>query len=153
MRLRDFMSQDVETVTPEDTIEVAYQKMRFSNVRHLVVMNGKTVTGVLSERDVHGLGQREREGWRVQDIMESHVVTAEPETTIAEAANMLRGRTIGCLPVLKDHHLVGIITTTDLLDLLGQGIERIIANTEKASISRENPGRNQASFNPKLGNR
>lgn len=153
MRLRDFMSQDVETVTAEETIEAAYQKMRLNNIRHLVVIRGKTVTGVLSERDVNGLNQREREGRQVQDVVGGHVVTAEPDTTVREAANLMRGQTIGCLPVLEDHHLVGIITTTDLLDLLGQGIERIVANTEKRPASREHPGRKQPSFNPKLGNR
>lgn len=151
MRLRDFMSHDVETVTSEENVETAYQKMRNNHIRHLVVMRGHTVAGVLSERDVNGLSQREREGLRIQDIMESHVVTAEPDTTIREAANLMRGRTIGCLPVLEDHQLVGIITTTDILDLLGQGIERIVADTEKRPVSREHHGRKQASFNPELG--
>jgi acetoin utilization protein AcuB len=150
MRLRDFMSRAVETVSPEDSIESAFQKMQGNNIRHLVVLSGHMVAGVLSERDVNGLTSREREGRRVQDIMETHVVMAGPDTTIREAANLMRGHTIGCLPILENHRLIGIITTTDLLDLLGQGIERIVADTEKRSVSRENPGRKQASFNPGL---
>jgi CBS domain-containing protein len=73
--------------------------------------------------------------------MEDQVITAKPNSTIREAANLMRGRTIGSLPVVDDKdQLVGIITTTDLLTLLGQGIERIMPDTQKRVATRE-PGR------------
>lgn len=56
--------------------------------------------------------------------MVREVATASPETTIRQAANMLRGRTIGCLPVVEDSKLVGIVTVTDLLDLVGEVIRK-----------------------------
>ena len=43
---------------------------------------------------------------------------------VRQAANLLRGRTIGCLPVLEDGKLVGILTTTDLLEQIGRGSDR-----------------------------
>jgi CBS-domain-containing membrane protein len=45
-------------------------------------------------------------------------------TTIRQAANLLRGRTIGCLPVMEDSKLVGIVTVTDLLELVGEVIRK-----------------------------
>ncbi len=56
--------------------------------------------------------------------MVSPAITAAPGMTLRKAANLLRGRTIGCLPVMQDHELVGIVTTTDLLELVGRGVER-----------------------------
>ena len=56
--------------------------------------------------------------------MTAPAVTAGATTTVREAANLLRGRTIGCLPILEEGKLVGIVTTTDLLELLGKGAMR-----------------------------
>ena len=154
MRLKDFMNEKVETVTAEDSVEIAYQRMRLNEIRHLVVLDGKTVVGVLSQRDVNKIQGAEREGVQVRDMMESSVVTAEPDTTLREAANLMRGRSIGCLPIVdrsRHNALVGIITTTDILELVGQGIERIMPNTPKRPVSRENTGRKPPSFNPRLG--
>jgi CBS domain-containing protein len=56
--------------------------------------------------------------------MSSPVVTVAPRDTVRRVANLMRGRTIGCVPVLDGPHLVGIVTVSDLLELLGRGIER-----------------------------
>jgi acetoin utilization protein AcuB len=61
--------------------------------------------------------------------MTSNLATATPSMTVRQAANLLRGRTIGCLPVLEGGKPVGIVTTTDLLDLIGRGAERPIARS------------------------
>lgn len=152
MRLRDFMTTDVETVSSKESAESAYDKMWRNHIHHLVVMQDNDIVGIISERDLGGLRIKPYtniKGLLVEDLMAEDVVIAEPDTTVREAANMLRGQDIGCLPVLDSGRLVGIVTTTDLLDLLGQGIERIVADTEKRPITRESPGRKPAGFNPK----
>lgn len=53
--------------------------------------------------------------------MMPRVVTAEPETSLRQAADLMRKLLIGCLPVLEDDELVGIVTVTDVLDELGRG--------------------------------
>ena len=58
---------------------------------------------------------------RVEDVMFRHVVSGTPDSTIREAANLLRGRTVGALPILEGERLVGIVTISDSLDLLGRG--------------------------------
>lgn len=153
MRLMDFMNTNVETITAKETVDIAENQMRLKQIRHLVVMSDNTIIGVLSERNFHGLSQSEKKGYLVEDIMEEQVVTAKPNNTIREAANLMRGRTVGSLPIVNNkNQLVGIITTTDLLDLLGQGIERITPDTPKrAPVTRENPARKPPSFNPKSG--
>jgi len=56
--------------------------------------------------------------------MTGDVAAATPQMTERQAANLLRGRSIGCLPVLDDGKLVGIVTITDLLEILGEVIRR-----------------------------
>ena len=123
MRIRDVMTRRVETVSPVESVEAALSWVRQKRIRHLVVTRGKEVVGVVSTRDLKSLGSPLR-SQAVEDIMVSPAITAAPEMTLRKAANLLRGRTIGCLPVMQDHELVGIVTTTDLLELVGRGVER-----------------------------
>ena len=120
MRMQELMKRRVESVSAETTAESARERMRTRRIRHLVVTEGSKVVGVLSERD---LGARTSSSV-VGDIMTAPAVTAVATTTVREAANLLRGRTIGCLPILEEGKLVGIVTTTDLLELLGKGAMR-----------------------------
>lgn len=102
-------------------------------IHHLVVMNGRAVAGIISDRDLGGArGTRLREGRLVGDLMTANVVTAARTTTVREAANLMRGRSIGCLPVLDKGSLRGIITVTDLLSLIGRGAERPVARAQRA---------------------
>ena len=121
MRLQEIMKSSVETVAPGDTADAAWERMRQRRIRHLVVMEGREVTGILSQRDI--AKAEARQGRAVADLMSAPAVTAEPRTTIRQAANLLRGRTLGCLPVVAKGKLLGIVTTTDLLELLGRGAE------------------------------
>ncbi|WP_242342787.1 CBS domain-containing protein [Anaeromyxobacter terrae] len=121
MRIGEIMTREVRTVGPGQSADDAYQSMRLHGIRHLVVMDGRRVVGIVSERDLGGgRGGAVRAGRTVEELMARHVATAAPETTIRQAANLLRGRTIGCLPVVDDSKLVGIVTVTDLLELVGE---------------------------------
>ena len=122
MRMQELMKRRVETVSAKTSANDARMRMRVARIRHLVVTEGTRVVGVLSERDL-GPGMEPLTS-TVGDVMTAPVVTAAGRTTLREAANMLRGRTIGCLPILEKERLVGIVTTTDLLELLGKGAER-----------------------------
>jgi len=125
MRIGEIMTRDVKTAAPGESAEDAYRRMRLHRIRHLVVMDGKRVVGVVSERDLGGSrGAALRSGRTVEDLMAQDVATAAPETTIRQAANMMRGRTIGCLPVMESSKLVGIVTVTDLLELVGEVIRK-----------------------------
>lgn len=125
MRLGEIMTRDVKTAAPGESADDAYQRMRVHRIRHLVVMDGKRVVGVVSERDLGGGREAAaRSGRTVEELMARDVATAGPETTIRQAANRMRGRTIGCLPVVEGSKLVGIVTVTDLLDLVGEVIRK-----------------------------
>jgi acetoin utilization protein AcuB len=122
MRLKDIMTTTVESVRPGDTLERAQARMRLGRFHHLVVIDHRQVVGILTEA---ALQVRQAEGVaRVEDAMSRHVVTGTPEMTVRQAANLMRGRAEGALPVIDGPRLVGIVTVTDLLDLLGRGVAR-----------------------------
>lgn len=121
MRLAELMQPDVKTVADTLTCEEAATIMERHSFHHLVVLEGARVAGVLSDGDVRHVRSALRRELSVAALMNRDVVTASPHTTVREAANLMRGRSVGCLPVLEGERLVGIVTTTDLLELIGRG--------------------------------
>ena len=115
MRVQEVMSDDVRTVPPAMPARQARSLMRTDRIHHLVVVDGRRVVGVLSDKDAGGA----RDGRTVGQLMAKQVVTIKHDATVRQAANMMRGRTIGCLPVTRGTKLVSIVTTSDLLDVIG----------------------------------
>lgn len=136
MRVGEAMTRKVETVSENESAEAALQRMRSRRIRHLVVMRGRKVAGVVSDRDVGSAKDR-----TVGDMMTAHAVAAAPETTLRKAANLLRGRSIGCLPVIEDGKLVGILTITDVLELLGRGSTRPVSKGKRWVLKDRGPRR------------
>jgi acetoin utilization protein AcuB len=143
MRLQDIMSREVKSVEMTTTVGEAKSLMRMNRIRHLLVLEGGDVIGVVSDRD---LGGRAASGDERQlgTVMTENVVTAEPKTTVRQAANLLRGRSIGCLPIVEDGKAVGIVTTTDLLDLIGRGSERPLQRVDRWTLRDRGPRRTDA---------
>jgi acetoin utilization protein AcuB len=140
MRLHEIMKSNVETISSSESAATALARMKMRRIRHLVVTRGGEIIGVLSERDVRSVGPY-RTIETVGDSMSKPVVTASPTTTLREAANLLRGRTIGCLPIVEKNRLVGIVTTTDLLEMIGRGMDRPTATTKRWVMKGRGPRR------------
>lgn len=141
MRLEDIMTEGVVTIGPDDPVGLARERMRIEQIRHLVVVDGSRTVGILSERDIGGPRASARararlDGRPVRDFMATEIVAASPRTTLRQAANLMRGRTIGCLLVVQDEAVVGLVTTTDLLDELGRGTARPTGRVEKPPVRR-----------------
>jgi acetoin utilization protein AcuB len=124
------MTQAVETVSAADSAENARRRMRANGIHHLVATRGSRMVGVVSSRDLEAIGSF-RQVQTVEDVMAAPAVTATPKMTLRQAANLLRGRTIGCLPVVDGGKLVGILTTTDLLEMIGRGVDRPAAGQRR----------------------
>lgn len=140
IRLQDIMSTELFTIEYDEPAERAYESLRQRNVHHLLVVDGKRLLGVITHRDLGGAkGRSLREGKLVTDLMESKAICADARMTIREAARKMRHRAIGCLPVTRDDKLVGIITVSDLLDLIGRGVEKVQVRSERVPLSRRAP--------------
>jgi CBS domain-containing protein len=139
MRLAEIMSSPVETIGSGASAETAWNRMQANRIHHLVMMKDGEAVGVISERDLSGpRGVALRWAGSVDELMSPQIVTATPETTVREAANLLRGRNIGCLPILKGRRVVGIVTITDLIELVGRGLapKQVVAARGRDEVRR-----------------
>jgi CBS domain-containing protein len=124
------MTAPVETVSAAMHLDEAIALMRGVRVHHLVVKEQSKIVGLLSAGD---LQRGTRDGRVVRDVMSPNVATIDENETVRRAANLMRGRSIGCLVVTRKNQLAGIVTVSDLLDLLGKGVDRPTANA-RASL-------------------
>jgi CBS domain-containing protein len=121
LNIEDIMSKCVQTVHAQDDADDAYHRMRGSRINHLVVLKNDHVIGVLSSTDLGGrCGADIRRGKFVTEFMSWSVNRAESNTTVSEAAILMRGNSVGYLLVFEDNKLVGIVTVSDLLDLISR---------------------------------
>lgn len=129
------MNPDVVTIRPDQTATAAWTKMQRNRIRHLVVSEDSLLLGVVSERDLGGRnGAVLRRGRLVRDLMTHEVASASPTTTLRQAANLMRGRLIGSLPIVEDDRIVGIVTATDVLDELGRGATRPTVRAQRQGM-------------------
>jgi len=140
MRIQDVMKRPVKSIEAGEPVSTAMETMRRNRVHHLVVTRAGALTGVVSDGDVRAL--ESSAGRRVEDVMSAPAISATPEMTLRKAANLLRGRSIGCLPVLEDGRIVGIVTTSDLLERIGRGSERPITRGKRWILKDRGPRRN-----------
>ena len=125
MRVQEVMTEGVQTVPQTMPARDAWNLMKTRSIHHLVVTEGAEIVGLISDRDIGGRsGALTRNGRTVADLMTNNVVMIDQDATVRKAANVMRGRTIGCLPVTNKGRLIGIVTTADLLGLLGRGEDR-----------------------------
>ena len=128
MKVADIMTRKLHKVKPDDSIETVKCLMEKGEYHHLLVVEGKKLVGVISDRDLlraispflgtlseHGRDQAIL-GRRLHRIMSRNPVVADQETTVKAAAELLLDNGIGCLPVVNaDGGPVGIVTWKDIL--------------------------------------
>ncbi len=134
LKVRDVMSADPTTLKRNDKLTLADDIMLLGRIRHLPVVDddGQRLVGIVSQRDLFrsalaqalGYGKHAQrkilETLSVKDVMTNDVVTASPDTPLIEAARLLSERKIGCLPVVEDGRLVGILTEGDFVALIAR---------------------------------
>ena len=120
MKLREIMRPGTFTITESDPLGAAYAAMNRSHIRHLPVMSGDRLVGMLSERDVLAARARAEGGawWTipVRDAMHAPVQTAGPDDSLTEIAGRMAAAKIGAVPVVERGKLLGIATVSDVLN-------------------------------------
>ena len=136
MLVRDYMTTDLVTVEETDTLLDATMFFVRSTFRHLPVVRGRQLVGIITERDVKQYAPSVLSGISAENynsimettpisrVMARSLITIRPEQSVLEAAKLLYAKRLGCLPVVQDGELVGIITTTDMLKVLAQILDR-----------------------------
>jgi acetoin utilization protein AcuB len=120
----DAMTRRPVTVAPDATVAAARSAMRRGRFRHLPVVAGAELVGVVAQSDLEvppgapvevaeSLGERP-----LTEVMSTEPVTVWPDEPVEVAARLLVDNGIGCLPVVADDRLVGILTESDLFSVL-----------------------------------
>jgi len=134
--VEQFMAVDLFTVRPEDIVDLAASLMHWRHVRHVPVEDdaGRLI-GIVSHRDLLELfalgkitGQAQ---WSVRDIMKTDLITVAPDTPTLDALTLMRDKNIGCLPVVKNDRLVGLVTAYDFLTVSSKLFEERLSSVDE----------------------
>ena len=130
MYVRDLMQAEVVTLNSSDSLGLADDIMRLGRIRHMPVVDEERVVGIISQRDLFRSAissvlefrpASERE-WlaqiRVTEIMNAPVQTISPDASIQTAVRQMVDQRIGCLPVVENEELVGLLSETDCMRYL-----------------------------------
>lgn len=127
MKVKDIMTPDVATLDRNDELSLADDIMKLGRIRHLPVVDEGRLVGIISQRDLFkasltsamGYGEKAKREFIklvvVKEVMVGDVITISTEASIEEAGRLMLEKKIGCLPVIEDGDLVGLITETDIL--------------------------------------
>ncbi len=152
MLVKDRMKRDPVTVKKDDSFRYALKLIRKEGIRHLPVLDGKKVVGIVTDRDlrqaapspattleVHELNYL-LERLKIDAIMTRKVITVTPESSLLDAARLLLTHKVGCLPVVEREELLGIITEGDLLRALVEMQERVEGGPTTELVVEDRPG-------------
>jgi acetoin utilization protein AcuB len=126
MFVADWMTRQVITVEPDESVLHAMHLMRDRNIKHLPVVRDGKLTGVISDRDIKSYCPSKATALDVYEInyllskaavheaMHKHVVTIAPDAPVELAAMLMLDENIGCLPVVVGETLAGIISDRDI---------------------------------------
>ncbi len=117
-----FMSTDLFTVKPDDLIDLAASVMDWRHIRHVPVEDEEghlvglvTHRGLLRILNIGNRGKSNDSPTTVREVMVENPVTVSPSTSSLEAIQIMRDNRVGCLPVVENNQLVGIVTSYDFL--------------------------------------
>lgn len=124
----EIMSKSVVALKRGDNLERAEMLFNKHRIKHIPVVSSDVIIGMLSysdllkisfaetTKDEHDVNTVVYNSFTIEQVMSKHIVTINSDTTIKEAATILAEREFHALPVVDNGILVGIVTTTDLLN-------------------------------------
>lgn len=149
MKVGRRMQRKLLTVPKSETVERAQTLMVVNNIRHLPVLDGKSLVGIISDRDIRGVMVPQRlpgtkkekkdvfflpRNVLVEEAMTACPLWVGPGTDIEEAARILYTHKIGCLPVVENGRVIGIVTETDILRVFTE-IMGVLGSSSRIDVS------------------
>jgi len=133
MKVSEIMRTVLVTATMDHTIEHARKIMKMKHIRHLLVVDGSKLVGIVTDRDVRShvsprvgtpiesTSDKATLESKLHQVMTRDLITVSPDTPVSEAARLILEHKIGCLPVIdRNGFTIGIITDADLLRYLAK---------------------------------
>ncbi len=130
MYVSDWMTKKVFSIEPDDYLSDAIYLMREKSIKHVPVVKGGKLKGIISDRDIKEYSPSKATSLdiyelhyllaktKIKEIAKTKIITTLPGTPVEEAAMIMLDNNIGCLPVLEDGLLVGIISDMDIFRAL-----------------------------------
>lgn len=119
--ISEYMTETPHTIGVDQPAKVAQEYMREHSIRHIPVLKGGRVVGIVSNRDLQFLfafSDIDPENVPVEEAMSPEVYCASPDTSMKEVTTEMAEQKIGSAVVMKGNEVVGIFTTTDALQAL-----------------------------------
>jgi CBS domain-containing membrane protein len=127
LTVRDLMAENPATLDRNETLDIPDTIMSLGRIRHMPVVEDGKVVGILSQRDLFrsalivalGFGRKTTSTLiktiRIKEVMTKPAITIRADAAVSDAARLMIEEKIGCLPVVENERLVGLITETDIL--------------------------------------
>ena len=119
--IADHMTRTPHLIGAEQSLSAAHEVMRANGIRHLPVLHGGKLVGVVSQRDLHfveALRDVDPDDVTVEEAMTQDVYAVPPRTPLKEVVNEMAERKLGSAVVVEGNRIVGVFTTIDALDTL-----------------------------------
>jgi acetoin utilization protein AcuB len=121
--IQRYMTSDPITIEPTASLEQAQSLMGGKSVRHLPVLEGGRLVGIITERDL-ALAERlsgvDPKVETVRSAMTTSVLTVSPDSPLDQVALEMAADKCGSVVVLQNQHVVGVLTTVDICRALGE---------------------------------
>ncbi len=152
MIVKDVMKKTVISVEPETTVPEAKELMNKNNISKLPVIKGGKLVGIITKNDLLQAGPSLAttldmyeisyllSKLNVKKIMTTKVITCTPDDVVEEAARIMVEKQIGCLPVVKNGVVVGIITENDLFQLFTNMFGANVKGVRVTVVADDTPG-------------
>ncbi len=130
MEVSQWMTKSLMTIKPKDTIRHARERLVKYRINQLPVVSDEQLVGIVTNSDIRDAYPSSLrlfcgkdidefgDSHTVEEIMTYNVISVAPQTSLREAAHLLRRQRFGALPVVEHDKLVGIITRSDMLDAM-----------------------------------
>lgn len=160
MRVAELMSTDPLTIDPETSIQEAHEILERCGIRHLAIVRGTELVGIVSDHDlvpaVEELAHRQVATPEdptlsiptVAQIMGSETFTVGAESDVLEATRLILQHKVGCLPVVRNGRVVGLLTERDILGAFVHACETSEASGDRNPTVATRMTRNRISATP-----
>jgi len=121
LTISERMTRTPHLIGAEQSMTVAHEMMRSNGIRHLPVLHGGKLVGLVSQHDLHiieSLRDVDPDEVRVEEAMTQDVYTVTPRTPLKEVVSEMSERKLGSAVVVEGTQIVGVFTTIDALDTL-----------------------------------
>ena len=142
--IAEFMTPSPHSIGRDQSLAAAHRLMREHRIRHLPVLDGGKLVGVISDRDLHlaeTLKDVDAERVPVEDAMSPTPYAVPPTAPLAEVAREMAGQKIGSSVVMEGKKIVGVFTVTDALRALARYAEGELTAAPTPAVAERAPAK------------